>query len=394
MVHRPLRLILDADALVSNWRWLRERGGDAACGAAIKADGYGLGAREVAKRLADGGCRDFFVSTWAEAEALMPWPAELSLSILHGVGPDDLDAALSSTARPVINTPLQVTRWRESGQGRPCDVMVDTGMNRLGLTPAEARSGLLDGLRVETLMSHLACADEPDHPLNERQLAAFRALRQDVPAQRYSLANSAGILLGPKYAFGLTRPGLALYGGLPVRDDSVQEKAIRPVVKIEAQVVQVRTVLAGGCIGYNATFTAGHDLKVAILNIGYADGYLRQAARGFAHALAGDRHLPIVGHISMDLLAVEVPGEMEITTTYMGFGKGPAPSVEQPARRMSLSVGTRSRDKQTRTEPAVRLAEGDWVTLPFSLPDLARYSDLSQYEWLTTLGSRFERVWR
>ncbi|HKR25009.1 MAG TPA: alanine racemase, partial [Allosphingosinicella sp.] len=216
MVHVPLRLKLDSDALVSNWHWLAHKGGGAACGAAVKADGYGLGAREAVKRLQEAGCRDFFVATWAEAEALMPWPSDLNLSVLHGVGPDDMRAALSSPARPVLNSPEQVLRWRESGQGRPCDAMVDTGMNRLGLAPDAARSGLLDGLRVETLMSHLACADEPDNAMNERQLAAFRALRQDIPAARYSLANSAGICLGSKYCFGLTRPGLALYGGIPV----------------------------------------------------------------------------------------------------------------------------------------------------------------------------------
>ncbi len=190
MIHRPLRLRLDGDALVSNWRWLRERGGEAACGAAVKADGYGLGAREVVERLAAAGCRDFFVATWAEAEALMPWGASLSLSVLHGVGPDDLAAALDSPARLVLNSPEQVARWRESGQGRPCDVMIDTGMNRLGLTPAQALSGLLESLRVETLMSHLACADEPGHPMNEHQLAAFHALRQAIPANRYSLATA------------------------------------------------------------------------------------------------------------------------------------------------------------------------------------------------------------
>jgi alanine racemase len=196
MVHHPLRLRLDGEALVSNWRWLRAQGGGAACGAAIKANGYGLGAREVADRLAAAGCRDFFVSTWAEADALGPWPEALNLSVLHGPGPDDMEAAAGSHARPVLNTPAQVARWRESGQGRPCDVMVDTGMNRLGLSAAEACSGMLQGLRVETLMSHLASADEPDSEMNRRQLDAFRAVRERVEAARYSFANSAGICLG------------------------------------------------------------------------------------------------------------------------------------------------------------------------------------------------------
>jgi len=369
MVHVPLRLILDSDALVSNWHWLAHRGGGAACGAAVKADGYGLGAREAVKRLQHAGCRDFFVATWAEAEALMPWPGDLNLSVLHGVGPDDMASALKSPARPILNSPEQVQRWRENGQGRPCDVMVDTGINRLGLTPPQARSGILDGLRMQTLMSHLACADEPDHPMNERQLALFRALRQDIPAIRYSLANSAGICLGQKYCFGLTRPGLALYGGIPFPGRE-QEEGLKPVVSIEAQVVQVRDVPAGGCIGYGATYTAGSDTKAAILNIGYADGYLRQLAeRGSARA--GDRVCPILGRISMDLIAVEVP-------------------QGGPVRRIRVGADSQTTVDHDHLE-AVNVCEGDWLTLDFNLPEMA--NGLTQYELLTTLGSRFERVW-
>jgi alanine racemase len=368
MVHLPLRLRLDSDALAANWHWLAHRGGGAACGAAVKADGYGLGAREAVKRLQAAGCRDFFVATWAEAEALMPWPSDLELSVLHGAGPDDMAAALKSPARPVLNSAAQVARWRETG--RPCDVMVDTGMNRLGLTPQEARSGLLDGLRVETLMSHLACADEPDHAMNERQLSLFRALRQDVPARRYSLANSAGICLGTKYCFGLTRPGLALYGGIPVAGDAAQEQAIRPVVRIEAQVLQVREVPAGGTIGYGATFTAPAPMRIAILNIGYADGYLRLLAEA-GHALAGDRLCPILGRISMDLMAVEIPDG------------GPVKRI-----RIDGSGGVLATDGEL---PAVAVGEGDWLELGFNLAALA--GPVSQYELLTGLGSRFERRW-
>jgi alanine racemase len=348
MVHLPLRLKLDGDALVSNWHWLAHRSGGAACGAAVKADGYGLGAREAVKRLQHAGCRDFFVATWAEAEALMPWPSDLNLMVLHGVGAEDMLAALSSPATPILNSSQQVARWRESGQGRPCEVMVDTGMNRLGLTPQEARSGLLDGLRVLTLMSHLACADEPDHPLNERQLGAFRALRQEIPAKRYSLANSAGICLGPKYGFGLTRPGLALYGGIPVPGDTAQERGIRPVVSIEAQAIQVRKVQAGQSIGYGATYTARYDTIVAILNIGYADGYLRTLGMG-GYAWAGDRLCPI---------------------QLLGDGK---------------------RSVTEEDSPAVEVGEGDWLRMDFNLLRLA--GELSQYELLTTLGSRFKRTW-
>jgi alanine racemase len=344
MVHLPLRLILDGGALVSNWRWLARRSGGAACGAAVKADGYGLGAREVVKRLQAAGCRDFFVATWAEAEALGPWPSELNLSVLHGVGADDMPAALSSPARPVLNSAAQVARWRETG--RPCDVMIDTGINRLGLSAGDIARGLLDGLEIETLMSHLACADQ-DVDANEAQRRAFAALAEGVQAKRLSLANSAGICLGEDYAFGLTRPGLALYGGVPRRE---AEGHIRQVARIEAQIVQRRRIEPGDRVGYGGTFTAEQPCELAILNLGYADGYLR----GFSNrgrARIGDGFAPVVGRVSMDLIAVRV-------------------------------------------DEAPGLAEGDWIELDYDLPSAAAQSGLSQYELLTTLGARFERSWR
>jgi alanine racemase len=342
----PLRLLLDGDALVSNWQWLAARGGDAACGAAVKADGYGLGASEVVKRLRAAGCRDFFVATWAEAEALTPWPAELNLSVLHGVGPEDMDAALASPARPVLNSPEQVARWRESGQGRPCDVMIDTGINRLGLAPADVAAGLLEGLAIETLMSHLACADE-DSDANEAQLRAFTELAGQVAAKRLSLANSAGICLGRDHAFGLTRPGLALYGGVPRRE---AEGHISQVARVEAQILQRRRIEPGDRVGYGGTFTAERPHELAILNLGYADGYLRGFS-GTGRARIGASFAPVVGRVSMDLTAICV-------------------------------------------DEAPDLAEGDWVELDYDLPRAAAQSGLSQYELLTTLSARFQRVWR
>ena len=156
-MYRPLRLTIDRTAIQENWRWLQDRAGVPA-GAAVKADGYGLGAREAAHALYEAGCRDFFVSSWAEAEALGPMPLGTSVVVLHGAGPKDAEAALSLLARPCLNTPDQVARWKEVAPERPCDVMVDTGMNRLGLRPTEI--GLLDGLAIETLHSHLANLDD------------------------------------------------------------------------------------------------------------------------------------------------------------------------------------------------------------------------------------------
>jgi len=344
----PLRLLLDGDALVANWRWLDRASGRADCGAAVKADGYGLGAIEVTRRLIAAGCRDFFVATWAEAAALGRLPEGVSLSVLHGVRAEDMAAALESPARPVLDSAAMVARWKAHGRGRPCDVMVDTGMNRLGLSPEEARSGLLDGLAIETLMSHLACADEPENPMNERQLFTFRMLKGMIPARRYSLANSAGVCLGQRYAFGLTRPGLALYGGIP-HADGAGARELRPVMAIEAQILQTRDIAAGTPVGYGATWAAPADTRVAILNIGYADGYLRMFGGGTGAARAGERRCPVAGRVSMDLLAVEI---------------GDAP-----------------------------VGEGDWLRIDYDLAATAAATGLSQYELLTLPGRRYGRRW-
>ncbi len=341
-MHRSLRLTIDGNALAQNWRWLQDRAGVPA-GAAIKADGYGLGAREAMRALHAAGCRNFFVSTWAEAEELGAVPEGASLVVLHGVGADDVEAALASTARPVLNSDEQVGRWREIAAGRACDVMIDTGMNRLGLRPDEI--ACLGGLTIETLHSHLACADE-DHDFNGKQLERFREVASAVPAKRYSFANSAGICLGRDYSFDLVRPGLALYGGIPRRE---AEGSIRQVARVEAQIVQRRTIRAGESCGYGATFVAEEDTEAAIVNIGYADGYLRGfSSRGAA--FAREFALPVLGRVSMDLIAVGC-------------------------------------------EAAPDLREGEWVELDYDLPTASEASGLSQYELLTSLGSRFERRW-
>ncbi|MDO7840846.1 alanine racemase [Sphingomonas immobilis] len=339
----PHRLRLDTAALVANWRALAKLSGAAACGAAVKADGYGLGAIEVARRLADAGCRDVFVSSWAEADALAP--LGLPVAVLHGVREEDVAAAKAGIGWPVLSTPAQVARWRAAGGGR-CDVMIDTGMNRLGLSAEAVGEGVLDGLEIGTLMSHLACAEE-DSPMNRRQRDAFASLAGRTGAARMSLANSAGIALGADYAFDLTRPGLALYGGVPC---AALAGVIRPVVTPEAQILQRRVLRAGDTIGYNATYIADRDVEVAILNIGYADGYWRGFSGGKGAALHDGARLPVLGRVSMDLTAIAV-------------------------------------------DAAPELAEGDWVALDYALPKAAAASGMSQYELLTGLGARFARCW-
>ena len=332
-----LRLTIDLAALVANWRTLARASGSATCGAAVKADSYGLGASRVVDALARAGCRDFFVASWAEATALGALPGGARLAVLHGVQDGEMATALASDAVPVLCTPAQIAAWR-AATTRPCDVMVDTGMNRLGL--ARGDLGLLDGLAIDTLHSHLACAETPDDPMNARQLAAFREIAATVPARRTSLANTAGVMLGPDYAFGLTRPGIGLYGG---------EAGLASVVGIAARVVQVCDVAAGDTVGYGATWTAPRPTRVAVLNLGYADGY-PCAMSGGGRVFAGGVACPVVGRVSMDLVAVDVTG--------------------------------------------ADVTEGAWLRVDFDLARAAAASGRSQYELLTGLGHRYARVYQ
>ncbi len=339
----PLRLRLDGAALQSNWRWLAQQSGAASCGAAVKADGYGLGARDVMQRLAQAGCRDFYVSTWAEADALMPLAEGLSLSVFHGVRDDDMAYASNSPARPVLNSLAQVRRWLAHCPDRPCDVMVDTGMNRLGLGLGDIGDEAIGQLSIDTVMSHLACADE-DSAMNARQRDRFAAIAAQFPAARASLANSAGICLGNDYAFALTRPGLALYGGIPRRE---ARAAIRSVAHPETQILQLRSLIAGETVGYGAAFTAPVAMTIGIVNAGYADGLYRSLGKAMTLSYRGD-HCAIVGRISMDLIAIELPGDAQ---------------------------------------------EGDWVGIDFDLATLAAHTPMSQYELLTGLAQRWDRAW-
>tara|TARA_R110002072_G_scaffold81148_10_gene185887 strand:+ start:7217 stop:8251 length:1035 start_codon:yes stop_codon:yes gene_type:complete len=335
-----LRLRLDETALAANWRTLDAMSGAARAGAAVKADCYGLGVERCLPVLHEAGCRDFFVAHWSEVEAVLAHVPSGQLSVLHGV----LDAAQAAYARatgvrPVIDSLHQARVWSESGGGR-CDLMIDTGINRLGIAPEEIADPLIQSLDIEVLMSHLACADE-DSVMNARQLAAFRAAIPLVAHREASLANSAGIALGRDYHGDLTRPGLALYGGVPRPEFT---ETIRQVAYPEATLLQVRDVPAGASIGYNAIFTAPAPMRVGVVSLGYADGILRSWAG--AHFQSHDRRLPILGKVSMDMIVIDLAQTSD-------------------------------------------LVAGDWVSLPYHLPDAARQTALSQYELLTVLGDRF-----
>ncbi len=341
----PHRLILSRAALIANYRWLQAQAPGAACGAAVKADGYGLGAAEVVRILADAGCRDFFVASWAEAAAIAHLVPPVSISVLHGLRDADVAVAraLAQVARPVLNTPVQVACWLGAG-GDACDVMVDTGINRLGLSIDDLP--LLDGLNITTCLSHLASADA-DVPQNAQQLARFQAVRSRVAATRFSLANSAGICLGADYHFDLIRPGLALYGGVPRGEATTH---IHQVAFPEAQILQIRTVAAGEGVGYNATWVAERPTRIATIQLGYADGYLRGFS-GTGQALTLDGvAIPVIGRVSMDLVTLALPDESE-------------------------------------------LVEGDWLRIDFDLARAATQSGLSPYELLTSLGGRYQRFW-
>lgn len=341
----PLRLHLDGAALVSNWQALDARSGAARAGAAVKADAYGLGAREVVARLRDAGCRDYFVAHWAEAVAIADLIPADWISVLNGVSAADIPSARALGAVLVLNTPEQVALWRDSGGGR-CHIMFDSGINRMGLGPEQIDDAALDGLDVDLLLSHLASADT-DVSQNVDQLRRFQSVASTFAAKRLSLANSAAIMLGDDYHFDLTRPGLSLYGGIA---RAGMDAFIQPVARISARLLQVRNVLAGSPIGYNATHICKSDTRVGTISIGYADGYLR-AFSGKGSAVFNGQTLPVIGRVSMDLVTLDV---------------------------------TASPDAR----------EGDWVDIDYDLPTASALTGLSQYELLTNLGSRFARIWR
>ncbi len=296
-------LTIDLDALARNFRFLRETAGVEAA-PAVKADGYGVGALAVSRRLLAEGARTFYVARLAEGEALRAaLGAGPVIQVLDGATPGSVSRLLAADLTPVINSLEQAARWRAEGHGRPVTLHVDTGMNRLGVTLGEAR-GLAGWDAVELVISHLACGAQPEHPMNGRQLAVFREARELFPAARAGLASSGGIFLGPDYAFDQVRPGVSLFGGGP-RD--VPDDRITPVATLEAPILQVRDVPAGDTVGYGGAFQATAPTRVAVLAAGYADGIPRSShPAGRVWFDGAPRRM--LGRVSMDLIAVDVTG--------------------------------------------------------------------------------------
>lgn len=348
-------LTIDVAALAANWRTLARRAAPGRCGAAVKADAYGVGIATAVPALAAAGCATFFVAHLAEALRARAAAPEADIFLLHGPPVDGLAAMRAARIRPVLATTAHLSRWRAEGGG-PCALHVDTGMNRLGLSPEEAAALTRDdpaALGVALLMSHFVASEERDNALNDRQIADFMALRARFPGLPSSLANSSGLYLEQLPPLDLARPGYALYGGNPVPGAA---NPMRPVVRLEAPILQLRDIGAGDSVGYNAQWTARGPTRIATIGVGYGDGYPRSAggtdARPGAQAVLRGRRVPLAGRVSMDLTTLDV--------------------TEVPG----AAIG----------DPVTLLGEG------IGVDDLACRAGTNGYEVLTRLGARYRRL--
>jgi alanine racemase len=358
-------LTIDLSALAANWRALKERAGSARCAAVVKADGYGLGLQPVAAALANAGCDTFFVALLDEAKRLRAALPTATIYVLSGLNPGTAGEFRKFRIEPVLGSWAEIDEWDafalSSGEPLPAAIHIDTGMTRHGLSGEEAkvlaeRARLLK-FRPSLIMSHLACADEPAHAMNTRQIAEFRELAKQFPGIPASLANSAGILAHPEARFDLVRPGIALYGGRAVLDGA---NPMQPVVRLDLRIVQVRRAAKGGTVGYGARQTLKRDSRLAICAAGYADGIFRAAGssdeRGGAEAIVAGRRCPLAGRVSMDLVAIDI--------------------TELP-------------------EGAVD--RGDFATLigdQIGVDEFAGHAGTIGYEALTALGRRYARIYR
>jgi alanine racemase len=358
-------LTIDLNAIEANWKRLAGMTLPVECAAVVKGDGYGCGLHPVTSKLTKAGCRTFFVADIAEARRVRAIVADATIYVLNGVLPGTGPALAEANLRPVINSPTELAEWdafvATSGWQGGAALHIDTGMNRLGLTVEE---GVAIAARAKSeahgftlLMSHLACADTPSHPLNDKQIRLFRELRilyRGIPS---SLANSSGIFLGGTVHCDLVRPGAALYGVNPTPG---RANPMRPVIELKGRIIQVRHVGKGESIGYGAAYTTARPSRFAIVAVGYADGYARAAGttkgKPGAEAIVAGRHCPLAGRISMDLLAIDVTD-----------------LPEGAARR------------------------GDFATLiggDIGVDELGAAAGTIGYEVLTSLGQRYHRIYK
>jgi alanine racemase len=309
-------LSVDLSALRANWARLNSASGRAECAGVIKADAYGLGLAPIAKALTSEGCKTFFVATIDEGRAARAVQPGATIYVLDGLLPGAEPNYTGFDLRPVLSSLAEVRDWaaysRARGRKLSAAVHLDTGMNRLGMPEAEverlaAEPGLLDTFDMCLIMSHLACADEPDNPMNARQRERFDALRAKLPAAPASLANSGGTFLGPRFHYDLVRPGIALYGG---RAHEGRPNPMQTVVRFAAKILQIRELEPGATIGYGAIYRVQRPSRIATIGCGYADGFLRALSVKTGEAgpvgFIADYPVPIVGRVSMDFTTVDV----------------------------------------------------------------------------------------
>jgi alanine racemase len=358
-------LTVDLDALVANWRKLEKTGVPAECAGVVKADGYGCGIDPVVRALAKAGCKTFFVATLDEARAARAATSTSAIYLLNGLPLNAGDELAKIDCKPVIGDLNELAEWdvfcRRTGWRGGAAIHVDTGMNRLGLSLAEAQ-GIVPRIGagdhgITLLMSHLACAENLHHPLNAKQVASFREISHLFSGVPASLANSSGIYLGAQYQFDLVRPGAALYGVNPTPE---ADNPMQPVVDLKARIIQTRNVERGETVGYGATWTTRRPTRLAIVAAGYADGYFRAAGssdgtRGAEAIVAGVR-CPVAGRISMDLIAIDV--------------------TDVPA------------NAARRGHMATLIGEG------ITIDEVGHHFGTIGYEVLTSLGRRYQRVYK
>jgi len=353
------RLTVDLDAVRANFAAIARRAAPARCGAVVKADAYGLGALPVAAALRREGCRTFFVAHLSEALALSGvLDPDCTIFILNGLDPDCEPLCADRGFIPVLNAPEQIERWRAlaiaRGRPLPAALQIDSGMSRLGIDLDHAAwlasdPGLTEQLSIRLLMTHLACADIPDHPANALQSACFARARALFPSVEASIANSAGVVLGSGYHLDLVRPGIALFG--PAGDASTP---LLPALRLDARIAQIRDVAPATGVGYGLSHVTAEPRRLATLGIGYADGWPRSLSGRGAAWFDGTR-LPIIGRVSMDSMTIDVSAL-----------------------------------------PEDGIAAGDFVELigPSQSPaDVARDAGTIDHEILARLGSRYQRIY-
>ena len=358
-------LTVDLDAIVANWRKLEKTGVPAECAGVVKANAYGCGIPPVARALAAAGCKTFFVATLDEARTLRAALPTTTIYVLNGFFQNSGDAYAQISCRPVIGDLNELAEWdvfcRRSGWNGGAAIHIDTGMNRLGLTIAEAQ-GIIPRINagdhgITLLMSHLVSAEQLNSTVNARQLASFREIASQFAGVPASLSNSSGVFLGPQFQFDLVRPGAALYGVNPTPE---ADNPMQPVVEVKARIVQLRTIERGETVGYGGTWTARRPTRLAIVSAGYADGYFRAASandgtRGAEVVVAGKR-CPVAGRISMDLTAIDITDL--------------PPNAARRGHMVTLL--------------------GDGITVD----ELAHHFGTIGYEVLTSLGTRYARIYK